>query len=201
MAMKLMAKGAEAEVYRTSIFGIDAVLKDRKPKPYRIKELDEGIRAARTRSEAKITYIADSIGVKVPNVLFVKRYQLFMTYVEGIQMSALMQQGDKISKALMAKVGKYLGKLHNAGIAHGDFTPANILVDTGGEPWVIDFGLSSILDSIEEKALDLLLMKRSIGKESYFAFIKSYSAEAHSSKAILSRLSEIESRGRYNERA
>ena len=201
MATKLIAKGAEAEVYRTSAFGTDAILKDRKPKAYRIRELDEGIRSARTRSEAKATSIADSIGVRVPNILFVKRYQLFITYIEGSQMSALMQQGRRISKGLLMQVGKYLGMLHNAGIAHGDFTPANILIDSKGEPWVIDFGLSSISDSIEEKALDLLLMKRSIDRASYAYFIEGYSSKAHACKIVLTRLSEIEKRGRYNERS
>ena len=201
MAIRLIAKGAEADVYRTRIFDIDAILKDRKPKAYRIRELDENIRAARTKSEAKTTYIADSIGVRVPNVLLVKRYQLYTTYIEGTRMSSLMQQGKSIGNGLMSKVGKYLGMLHNAGIAHGDFTPANILIDAKGEPWVIDFGLSSISDSIEEKALDLLLMKRSIDCKSYAYFVESYSSKASASKAILARLSEIEKRGRYNERA
>jgi Kae1-associated kinase Bud32 len=201
MAMKLMAKGAEAEVYRTSAFGIDAILKDRKPKAYRIRELDESIRSARTRSEAKITYIADSAGVRVPNVLFVKRYQLFITYIDGSQMSTLMQQGKRISKGMLVQVGKYLGMLHNAGISHGDFTPANILIDSNGEPWIIDFGLSSISDSIEEKALDLLLMKRSIDSASYAYFIEGYSSKARACKIVLMRLSGIEKRGRYNERS
>ncbi len=200
MAAKLIAEGAEASVYRTTIFGIDAILKDRRPKAYRIRQLDESIRLSRTKSEAKITAMADSIGVRVPNILFVKRYSLYTSYIDGVQMSAMLQLNRHVSAEAMEKAGEYLGVLHGKGIVHGDFTPANILLGKSGGPWIIDFGLASISNSIEDKALDVLLMKRSIDAGSYSAFLKGYSTRSKECDAVLHRLAEIEKRGRYNER-
>ena len=199
--MKIIARGAEADVYLTNIFGFKAILKDRKPKTYRVKELDEAIRTARTKSEAKATAISDSIGIRVPNILFVKRYSLYMSYIEGMQMSAVLRAKKKIGKRILSKIGKYLGILHANSIIHGDFTPANILIDNIDEPWVIDFGLASVSTSIEDKALDMLLMKRSLDASSYKAFISGYAEKSKDYNAVMLRLAEIEKRGRYNERA
>lgn len=201
MAIKLMANGAEAYVYRTEAFGMDAVLKDRKPKGYRVRQLDEAIRATRTRSEAKITAMADSIGVRVPNILFVKRYALCVSYIEGVQMSAAPTISSASRRKAFEKIGEYLGMLHSNGIVHGDFTPANILLDKNGEPWVIDFGLASISNSLEDKAMDVLLMKRSLDADAYGIFIAGYSRKSKEANLIMHRLAEIEKRGRYNERA
>ncbi|EQD60618.1 O-sialoglycoprotein endopeptidase/protein kinase, partial [mine drainage metagenome] len=134
------------------------MLKDRKPKAYRVAELDDMLRSYRTRSEAKITALADSAGVKVPNVLFVKRYSIYLSHIRGTQMSAMLRSKKAISKGTLIQIGRYLGMLHSNNIIHGDFTPANILIDAKHEPWVIDFGLASISNSAEDKALDLLLM-------------------------------------------
>jgi Kae1-associated kinase Bud32 len=92
-----------------------------------------------------------------------------------------------------------LARMHNAGIVHGDFTPANIML-CGGVPYVIDFGLAADVGSTEEKAIDLLLMKRSLPKKEYLIFEKSYAREGTGSRATLERLAEVEKRGRYQVR-
>ena len=65
---------------------------------------------------------------------------------------------------------------------------------------MIDFGLSEITDSVEERALDVLLMKRSIGRDSYRGFLKGYQAAAPGAGGVLKRLETIERRGRYQTR-
>ena len=93
-----------------------------------------------------------------------------------------------------------LALLHAHGIAHGDYTPANIIVDDRGRAWVIDFGLSQRTNSEEDKAFDLLLFKRAVSRGCYEAFINSYSENYQAAKKILKRLSDIERRGRYQSR-
>ncbi len=48
--MKLIGKGAEAEVYLEE----NKIIKKRIPKKYRLREIDDSLRKTRTRREAKI---------------------------------------------------------------------------------------------------------------------------------------------------
>ncbi|MDE1859836.1 MAG: Kae1-associated serine/threonine protein kinase, partial [Candidatus Micrarchaeota archaeon] len=95
--------------------------------------------------------------------------------------------------------GKLLAKLHNIDIAHGDFTPAN-LISSGNKLYLIDFGLSESTNSIEEKALDLLLMRRHMHASLYRSFIDNYAKAAKQGREITARLAKIEERGRYQTR-
>lgn len=63
-------------------------------------------------------------------------------------------------------IGTALGKMHDAGVVHGDLTTSNIMVkDTPGvEPGfqivMIDFGLGTMQPHIEDKAVDLYVLER-----------------------------------------
>ncbi len=194
MAMKLQNEGAEAKVYALKIFGINAVAKDRIKKPYRVPELDLLIRTQRTKREASILLAAHAAGIPVPRVLFVSKTVLYMEFINGSRLSDLNDYS-----IYMEKAGTYLAMLHNANIVHGDYTPANIVANADAL-FIIDFGLSSISNSTEDKAIDLLLMKRSVCKHGYSLFADAYAKNAVDSKAILKKLSSIELRGRYMER-
>jgi Kae1-associated kinase Bud32 len=97
-------------------------------------------------------------------------------------------------------LGEYAAILHNNNIAHGDYTPANVIVGRNADVHIIDFGLSEITTSVEEKALDLLLMKRSVNSFCFSKFAESYKRHCKDCRAILKRLEQIERRGRYNTR-
>ena len=62
---------------------------------------------------------------------------------------------------------------------------------------MIDFGLAEITTSIEEKALDLLLIKRSLSETEYGRLLESYRRHYGGAAQTLKRLSAIEQRGRY----
>ncbi|MEM3247482.1 MAG: hypothetical protein QXD17_01185, partial [Candidatus Micrarchaeaceae archaeon] len=64
----------------------------------------------------------------------------------------------------------------------------------------IDFGLAEQTSSAEEKAIDLLLMKRAVDKTQYTTLERAYARLALNSKATIERLHEIEKRGRYQSR-
>ena len=194
-----MSEGAEAFVYASRILGLDAVVKSRVRKGYRIKNLDERIRIMRTKKEARALSIASNAGACVPAVLLVDKYDICMERIKGRNLNLLLKSRDRYDK-IFYRLGVYAGVLHNAGIAHGDYTPANVMVDTEGKPWIIDFGLSEMTNSFEEDALDLLLMKRSASQSQFKSFIDGYKKESWNSTEIIKRLAGIERRGRYQTR-
>ena len=112
----------------------------------------------------------------------------------------LLSEIDGNKNVYLKDAGILLGMLHNNNIAHGDFTPANIMV-FNKELFIIDFGLSEIVDSVEQKALDILLMKRSISQKGFGIFISSYKKSSKAHKLIIKKLNELEMRGRYQQRS
>jgi TP53 regulating kinase-like protein len=196
--MKVLAEGAEAVVYETEIGGVRALVKRRIQKRYRIAEMDTRIRARRSKSEARIMAIVSKARINGPHLLLFDGYDIYMTAVEGRKLTEMIASGP-LPGGLFEKIGVMLGRLHDAGVAHGDYTPANIIVGKEG-PCIIDFGLSEIGGSLEEKALDILLMKRSVARAAYGSFIKGYRASTASAPEVLGRLEAIERRGRYQTR-
>ena len=198
--MKKIGEGAEAKIYLTSIFGNIVLVKVRFRKKYRERALDESLRRSRTKQEAHAMIIARRAGVSVPVVIAFDKFSIYMQRLEGrLLREVLSDTNANLPYAVFVELGRELAKMHNANIAHGDFTPANIILNNNSHAFIIDFGLSEITSSIEAKALDLLLMKRSITSEQYSAFLQGY-ATYSKSKEVLARLNEIEKRGRYQTR-
>lgn len=198
MTMKKIGEGAESCIYSVELLGIGSVLKRRGRKYYRLKELDENLRARRTKNEARITSHVSGLGIDSPKVLLVGKYDIYMSKLQGESLHLLLNDGDAVPDSVFVTLGEYAASMHNNGIVHGDFTPANVMVE-GVKVHLIDFGLSEFNDSPEEKALDLLLMKRSVSKLQFAAFLKGYGSCNDYGK-IIARLSGIEKRGRYNTR-
>jgi len=177
------------------LLGMPVVVKERVRKGYRVPQLDERLRRLRTRGEARLLHEAKKAGVLCPVVYSVSDYELIMSRIEGKLLLEMAADGR-----LLRKTGEALAKLHGAGIAHGDFTTANVMVKRGSA-WIIDFGLGGFSDALEEKAIDVLLMKRSLGDaKGYGVFLQGYRAYGDSA-AVLEKLKEIEMRGRYVVRA
>jgi len=195
MALKKIAEGAEADIYTLNFFGIDSVMKFRRPKPYLVKEIEESLRSVRTKTEARILSKASAI-TNAPKPLFVSKYGIIMEKLPGLQASKMPSLGS----ANAERAALILAKLHNVGIIHGDFTKANLLVSNDMLS-VIDFGLSYFSSSPEDMAFDVLLVKRSISNSEYIRFRAQYSKSCFKSKVVLNKLEEIERRGRYQNRS
>jgi Kae1-associated kinase Bud32 len=189
--MRMLSEGAESKVFETSIFGRSAVVKVRQPKAYRIRELDEALRRTRTRKEAKAMHKANIAGVRTPEIFAIGKFSIYMEKVPGKLLKDANDEGIDYGA-----IGMMLARMHNADVTHGDFTPANIVVGEEGI-CIIDFGLSDVSNSIEDKAIDLLLMKRSISGENYHIMESAYRKESKNPEQIVLRLAEIEKRGRY----
>ncbi|MDE1845836.1 MAG: Kae1-associated serine/threonine protein kinase [Candidatus Micrarchaeota archaeon] len=192
--MKLLGEGAEAKIYSLNIFNTDLIAKVRIKKEYRIEQIDSELRESRTRKEAKVLHTLAKFGVNAPRLVALGKYTLYTSKLEG----KLLKDIELEAKEFV-KMGEQLALMHNANISHGDFTPANIM-KCGKEYFIIDFGLSEISNSQEEKAIDLLLIKRSIDSKRYAGLLKGYAKSSKNSKEILERLEEIEKRGRYQVR-
>lgn len=202
--MKLIKKGAEADIYLTSWNGNKSILKLREKKDYRNPALDRRIREHRTIHESSIMSDVKSFGVCSPLVYYVdtKMCKIYMQHMKGKLVRDLSNQ--KVIKTC-EDIGKIVGKLHKNGIMHGDLTTSNFL-SMKNKVFVIDFGLAQRTDKIEDHAIDLRLFKEilnsahaDIMEKSWAGFLKGYKKIIGSSRhnRVLSQVSVIESRGRY----
>ncbi len=198
---KIIGKGAEAEIRKERVFGKEVAVKDRIRKKYRIREIDHALRKNRTRVEARLLMEAKKAGVLCPIVYAVGEFEIAMEFVDGI---LLRNARAGIAAKKLFDAGAALAKLHSAGMVHGDYTPANIILrKRDGRACVIDFGLGAFSRDEEDRAMDLLVMKKSLGSERLFrAFASGYSSEdKKAAERALRQLDEVEKRGRYVVRA
>lgn len=199
--MRKVAEGAEADIYEGRLLDIDVIIKRRRRKPYIASGLETDLRLHRTRNEARIIGVAKVHGINVPPVLMVGLDTIYIGRIDGEPLSSFLLHAAPRERArIFADAGATLRKLHDLGVAHGDYTPANMLVDGKHQLWVIDFGLAVQSASVEDKALDVLLLKRAINAPNYNAFLKAYS-ENGSVRPVLLKLADIERRGRYQTRS
>lgn len=196
--MKTIAKGAEATLY---IEG-KVLIKYRKRKGYRIKEIDGPLRYRRTQAEFKALKRCAEWGVPVPTTIKIagRGDKLYMNFVEGKQIDYAF------SPTIMIRVGEAVAKMHSAGVIHGDLTTANMLVDSG-KVTLIDFGLSYFSRKDEDRATDIAMFKSALRSRhpgryeaAYKLFIGSYHKRIGKEfKGIETHLKDIERRRRYHE--
>ncbi|AFA38201.1 Kae1-associated kinase Bud32 [Pyrobaculum oguniense TE7] len=208
--MRLLAKGAEAEIYVVDWFGLQAVLKWRKPKAYRDPTLDYQIRRRRTINEVRNMHMAHTLGVRVPAVYFFdpERAVILMEYVEGKNLRDLLNAGRY---HYLRAVGVLVGRMHKAGLIHGDLAPTNIIL-AGGELCFIDFGLGEQRKGWGKKvavlyARDINVLLRNLdlyGERADFLkslFWEGYREEMSEKAAVVEReVARIRASGRYAER-
>ena len=198
--MHFMSRGAEAILYKKD----SVIIKKRISKGYRIKILDEKLRKERTKREVRLLVEAKRNGVNVPKVIEkdLINFKIEMEYIEGDVLKDVLDKMDSSGlKNVSKEIGKSLSKLHNAGIIHGDLTTSNMVL-RGDKLYLIDFGLGRISTKIEDKAVDIHLLKSSlvskhsrVWKDAFDEIIKNYNAK--DKERILQRMKEIEKRGRY----
>jgi TP53 regulating kinase-like protein len=205
----LIKKGAEASLYLTDWHGRKVIMKKRLPKKYRPSKLDEHIRAYRTIHEPQLIHEAKKAGVPTPTVFLVdlKNATIIMEFIEGKQVKQLLNEITRSERQqLCLKIGELIGMLHENGIIHGDLTTSNMILDSEGKIFFVDFGLGEKTKELEARGVDLHLMKRALQsthfrftEECFDAIIRGYSKVlgAEVVKDILVKIKEIERRGRY----
>jgi len=202
--MKLVKKGAEADLYQTKWQNSKAILKIRKIKKYRSSLLDSKIRKQRTIKESQMLSLVKSYGVSTPLVYFVnlEKTSITMQEIPGTPVHDLPE--SKIIE-LSKDIGKLVGTLHKNGIMHGDLTTSNFILFQK-IVFIIDFGLSQISIKPEDHAVDLRLIKEILNSahakimtSSWKNFLIGYKSVVGSTyyTKITKLVSDIENRGRY----
>ncbi|MCJ7450738.1 MAG: Kae1-associated serine/threonine protein kinase [Candidatus Nanohaloarchaeota archaeon QJJ-9] len=186
-------QGAEAVV---EVSG-EKVTKKRVSKGYRHKKLDKELRSERTDMEKKLIHEARRHGVKTPETEKKDDYALEMERIEGEKLKEKVE--DNLD--LMKKLGENVAYLHSTNIIHGDLTTSNAIVSE--ELYLIDFGLAFRSDRLEDKAVDIHLLRQvldsthnEVAGKAWEKFIEGYKVYEKSER-VLEQLEEVESRGRY----
>ena len=197
---QLIAQGAESKLFLED----NKIVKDRFRKTYRIKEIDERLRKFRTKREAKVLEKLQAIGFPVPKLIFNnEKDTLEMQYIDGKPLKNILNEKNCVK--LSKEMGEKIAILHNNDIIHHDLTTSNMILEKEkNEIFFIDFGLSFFSAKIEDKAVDLHLLKEAleskhseIWEECYKAALESYAEKAIDGKDVIKRLRVVEKRGRY----
>ena len=183
-------------------YGNKAISKVRLEKSYRQKTLDYEIRRYRTLHEATMLSCVKSIGIRTPFIYFVDfvTTEIIMEYVEGESLK------EEINSDLAFRMGKCAGLLHNNNIIHNDLTTSNFINSRNDEVVMIDFGLAFFSERLEDKAVDIRLVKE-VFQSSYISicalifseFIAGYTSilGEKRTQTTLRKVHDIERRGRY----
>ena len=193
-----IAQGAEAILYKDK----NKVIKDRISKSYRIPEIDVKLRKERTKTEARILHKLLRAKVNVPAVLNVNESKstIELEFIDGTKIRDYLDESKDVH--LFKQIAEQTQLMHDAGIVHGDLTTSNMILK-GNTVYFIDFGLSEHTDRIEDKAVDLHLLKECLRSKHFDIWEACWRIfESHyQNKAVLDRLKKVESRGRYKEKA
>ncbi len=222
---RMIHQGAEAVIYQGKFLGENVVLKIRYPKKYRHPTLDFNLRFQRTKLEARILQRAHECLVNVPTVkaILTKHAGLTLKYVRGTHLTNLLSQPQhftneneqiwtSIHHKLLQEVGRQVGRLHVAGIAHGDLTPHNMIVNyKERQVYLIDFGLASITNDPEKFATDLFTFLKTMQAvsrwnvtplfESFLTtYKKEFSLNSKDFNPVMTQFNDLKKRGRYRVR-
>lgn len=200
--MDIIYKGAEAVLYKDKYLDMPVIRKERKPKKYRIRELDDKIKKERIRKESRVMREARE-HLKTPHVIQVNMdtYTITMEHIKGETLKERIIKGKEDPEEVGREVGESLNQLHNADIVHNDLTTSN-MIRKNGEIYFIDFGLAEKTEKIEDKAMDLLVFKKML-KSTHWEEINDVwrgLKDSYINKETLKRLKKIEKRVRYSEK-
>ncbi len=206
-----VSRGAEASLRRVEWLGFPALLKERDAKSYRPKALDERLRRERTRTEARLLSDVRKLGVRTPIVYDVDlaKGRLVLEEIPGPTLKQLLdahREADPEILSVVRSFGEALGRLHAAGISHGDLTSSNVIVpdERSAGPALIDLSMGSKSAGIEELGIDLHLVEEDLkalhpaAAKLLAAFFEGYAVGNPAGAAdVRRRAQEIRGRVRY----
>ena len=195
--MERISRGAEAVVFHDH----GLAFKRRSKKAYRHPAIDARLRVRRNAREAKILRTLAADGFPVPIVVKQDETSIVMEMLEGKKVRDVLDR--RTAPLLCPTIGRLVARLHNRDVIHGDLTTSNMML-VKKKVYLIDFGLSFSSKKIEDKAVDLHLLRQAlvsrhwrIADHAWESICKEYQKGADSAKATLVRLRVVEGRGRY----
>lgn len=196
--MKKIAQGAEAVIFVDK----GRILKSRIPKSYRLKEIDDRLRKKRTKKEAKVIDEASGL-IPAPRLIDMdlESKKIWMEFIDGQRLRDVLEKSDY--RALCRQVGVQIAKLHDADIIHGDLTTSNLILGEDKKIYFIDFGLSFTSKKVEDKAVDLHLMREAFASKHHRIWeaclnsaLEGYRDASRNSDRVMARYRAVEKRGR-----
>lgn len=230
--LKILKQGAEAKLYICEYLGRPTLIKERFKKNYRHPDLDTSITKERIKNEARSIVRCKSAGVRTPALYLVDfdRRRIYMEHFQHsitvkdfiINLTKSNSNNKEFTKSLdiyAVKIGETVRKLQDNNIIHGDLTTSNMLLverdptsSVNDSKWLnhenvdlvmIDFGLSYIDSSAEDKGVDLYVLERAListHNDYPDLFSKIFDAYKSSSKSnikeIVSKYEDVRARGR-----
>ena len=192
--MEIIGQGAEATIRKNG----SEVIKERMQKSYRLEFIDNSLRKARTRREANIIKKLNDLNFPSPRLreMCDKRMLIAMDFIDGPKVRDILDENVNICE----EIGRKVAILHQNDIIHGDLTTSNMIMNK--EVYFIDFGLSFVSRKIEDKAVDLHLLRQAleskhfrIYRDAFDRVIEGYSSYSESEE-VIKRLELVEQRGR-----
>ena len=131
-----------------------------------------------------------------------------MDFIQGEKLSDFLDSFPlEKQEEICMKVGQEIARLHDSDMIHGDLTTSNMILvgKKGAKVFFIDFGLGFHSHKIEDKAVDLHLLKEALEARHFrhwqvlFEKVKKGYAGSKNAPAVLEQLKKVEARGRYKE--
>ena len=196
---EIIDRGAEAIILRDK----GKIIKKRVKKKYRHKKIDQKLRKKRTRWEGRNMERVKS-EINIPQIFDVneKDKEISMEFIEGDRLSEVLNGFPlKKQKEIIREIGEEVSKMHQQNIIHGDLTTSNMILNENNI-YFIDFGLSFHSLRVEDRAVDIHLLRQALEakhfktwKKLWKEFKENYNPK--NNKKVLERLKKVESRGRY----
>lgn len=202
MTRNLIAQGAEARVYVEGK-STKKIVKERFAKGYRISIIDERLRKTRTRVESRILEKLKKISFPCPALVSCDDENgiVEMEFLSGNKVRDVLKNSDY--KKICKEIGRLVAKLHENNIIHGDLTTSNMIYSPEKKVFFIDFGLSFISHKVEDRAVDLHLLRQALESKHYKIWEECFKQvilgykDCENSKEVLQRLYKVEERGRH----
>lgn len=200
-------RGAEASIWKMSLFGMNCVAKVAEPKTWRVKQLDEKLRSERIQNEARTNLRCMRLGIPVAPIVYIDKEST--TYVMQELTGPTLKHaildckpdGEPQIIEILKEMGRIIAKMHNFGVIHSDLTTSNFMLHNG-QLRIIDFGLAFASDMDEDKAVDLYVMERAFNSSHpnkqhlIDIIIQTYFENSIKAEQVQRRLKKVRSRGR-----
>ena len=164
-----------------------------------IRDRDRRLIAERTRAEARLIHTARKCGVPTPIMSDITADTIVMEEVPGTLLTHALIESNVL------EVGRMIGRLHAAGVMHGDLTTSNLILrESDGKCVLIDFGLAQATTEIEQRGVDIHVLFQTLESTApehadalKAAFTAGYIENFDGAADVIHREHEIELRGRY----
>lgn len=150
----LLGRGGFGRVYRASDEKLARLVAIKVPHSELVVRSED---AAAYLAEARMVASLDHPGiVPVYDVGGSDEHPFYIVskYIEGDNLATKVRQhrhNYTEAAALVSKVGAALHHAHKQGLVHRDIKPGNIMIDSDGEPYVVDFGLALREDTVSDR--------------------------------------------------